>query len=1149
MGTQSDNSIVVGEIDRISGSGNAILNQGGYNLGPLPREVVGNKAIAIPLSSTWAICLTPFIDRETYISEFISTNGTPKDRFQIERAIESVQLSAADEVNHLNTRPSDPIKPGTTIDVQVTNSGSNGSYVFFEDGIGAELYVPFIPPGTETSIKVTDPSLPIMSAQIADSVFSDAPDPGSKLTLKIIGTKRSNAYAVHNSVPVRLPECPASTGDHVHASVISEERNYITAGISGLPASEKGEIGDSFELDLQLTPEMSEVTLIHEGIPIEIPAPELPFEGQTPVNVTDIGTNSVTAEVDFTKIAESQFEEGEELLVNDLRMYDDQLLGRYDGIPILINVTELPTVLPDTLTVVITDISVNDISAIIKTKLKKGDTLTIEDIEQRQNRIVGQYEAVPVTILPEETPPVLADSLDVTVTEISANKVVAEIRPNFEAGDKLTISHIERRGDRFVGQYNGIPVVLPLSVLPPITPETLDIAVTSVSKNQIAARITTEFDKGDEITVRKIEERGNEIVGHYDGIPVTLPGSELPPVLPDSLDAAITGISEQKIAASIKPHNRLKSIQVGSIITAEIESHEHGHLIGKYNEFPVWVPHNGDLIPNKLTVTINQLTDLGIFASFSALPEEAVPEVGEIIPAQIDSVSQVTAVAWVEVTGDFEPYAVPIVIPSLLNPQDTAGIEIVENNTYPLTGIVRSDKVGKEVTSVSEFELDTQRALVSLYNNSTGNAVVPWESALNSTNSVLREVNARRSVTYGRAEEALKENQAETSESLLEEFKAYVKSTEIPTQYQEKLLSEAQAYGRLITASEEEETPDSATNLQQIAINFDVRNQVDDVAADLPRPSCVNIKNWTPVFPHPFVVDRLRKLCSQFESVPSAARGVLDAAPVLSEAYWTIPPSEESAGKTTLDILPFAPDMSPQNVENKESDGNTTNIEVATDTENESDAGRESKVTDTFNGTNSSEPTTNHISKNSSDKEHLSKTSSGREDEPSVTDTPPKSEQEQADLPSKEAEDYIGNDHIDSERNGISIPKTTEQLRELRKKAEEAASDDPVRDISQPSVGSRYQRAEAIKEYVKTRANGICEGCKEPAPFDNADGEPYLEAHHVDELGKGGQDHPSKVVALCPTCHKRVHHGQNGTEFNTELRDKLRNGLADVGAE
>lgn len=82
-------------------------------------------------------------------------------------------------------------------------------------------------------------------------------------------------------------------------------------------------------------------------------------------------------------------------------------------------------------------------------------------------------------------------------------------------------------------------------------------------------------------------------------------------------------------------------------------------------------------------------------------------------------------------------------------------------------------------------------------------------------------------------------------------------------------------------------------------------------------------------------------------------------------------------------------------------------------------------------------------------------------------------------------------------------------------------------------------RSSAIRLYVLARTQGLCEGCGSNAPFVTPDGSPYLEAHHVNRLADEGPDHPNKVIALCPNCHSKVHHGLNGKAFNQKLRKRL----------
>ena len=68
-----------------------------------------------------------------------------------------------------------------------------------------------------------------------------------------------------------------------------------------------------------------------------------------------------------------------------------------------------------------------------------------------------------------------------------------------------------------------------------------------------------------------------------------------------------------------------------------------------------------------------------------------------------------------------------------------------------------------------------------------------------------------------------------------------------------------------------------------------------------------------------------------------------------------------------------------------------------------------------------------------------------------------------------------------------------------------------------------YYRNPIIAKAAKERAAGICQLCGKPAPFNDVDGNPYLESHHIVWLSNGGEDTVENTVALCPNCHKRMH--------------------------
>jgi len=111
----------------------------------------------------------------------------------------------------------------------------------------------------------------------------------------------------------------------------------------------------------------------------------------------------------------------------------------------------------------------------------------------------------------------------------------------------------------------------------------------------------------------------------------------------------------------------------------------------------------------------------------------------------------------------------------------------------------------------------------------------------------------------------------------------------------------------------------------------------------------------------------------------------------------------------------------------------------------------------------------------------------------------------------------------------IKEPKGSKKptLTELRKSALAV----PKNQTKEEKARVAYQRAEAIKKYVLARANGVCEGCEQPAPFMTSKG-PYLECHHLYRLADGGPDHPDNVIALCPNCHRAAHHAKNSSIIN-----------------
>lgn len=90
-----------------------------------------------------------------------------------------------------------------------------------------------------------------------------------------------------------------------------------------------------------------------------------------------------------------------------------------------------------------------------------------------------------------------------------------------------------------------------------------------------------------------------------------------------------------------------------------------------------------------------------------------------------------------------------------------------------------------------------------------------------------------------------------------------------------------------------------------------------------------------------------------------------------------------------------------------------------------------------------------------------------------------------------------------------------------------------------------FLRDEAVKAWVLARARGVCECCKKPAPFIDSFGAPFLEVHHLRQLAAGGSDTVTNAVAVCPNCHRALHHGR---EANA-LRESIYTSIADLVRE
>ena len=88
-------------------------------------------------------------------------------------------------------------------------------------------------------------------------------------------------------------------------------------------------------------------------------------------------------------------------------------------------------------------------------------------------------------------------------------------------------------------------------------------------------------------------------------------------------------------------------------------------------------------------------------------------------------------------------------------------------------------------------------------------------------------------------------------------------------------------------------------------------------------------------------------------------------------------------------------------------------------------------------------------------------------------------------------------------------------------------------------VTKQFMRDPKVQAFVRQEAAGTCELCQEPAPFVGDDGLPFLEVHHVVALADHGPDTVENAAALCPNCHRRLHHGRDRVKARARLYSQV----------
>jgi HNH endonuclease len=131
------------------------------------------------------------------------------------------------------------------------------------------------------------------------------------------------------------------------------------------------------------------------------------------------------------------------------------------------------------------------------------------------------------------------------------------------------------------------------------------------------------------------------------------------------------------------------------------------------------------------------------------------------------------------------------------------------------------------------------------------------------------------------------------------------------------------------------------------------------------------------------------------------------------------------------------------------------------------------------------------------------------------------------------------------EKRNASEPMADELGRQLAK------SVDPAKIFSKAKLrsGPPPKRTRTINDFVRDpyvvaaafmRSRDKCEmpQCGSQL-FNRQDGRPYLEVHHIVPLSEGGDDTLENAAALCPSCHRELHHGKLRLQKRAILKSEI----------
>jgi 5-methylcytosine-specific restriction endonuclease McrA len=692
-------------------------------------------------------------------------------------------------------------------------------------------------------------------------------------------------------------------------------------------------------------------------------------------------------------------------------------------------------------------------------------------------------------------------------------------------GDEIEVEIQSICGDSCIGHYSQFPVRIQFDRAVPteLKHQSLSVLIEAIYPDRAIAEPIWVTEADDEFHARVIDKQSNDALATNEGRLVVIPNS---PVISQG-KKVLVGPSESSNDAVATATVSARPVFQNTETTQLIRLPNTRGEIVNINSTPVVVDHLPD-VDSIVTLGVSEVNKDHIVPTVDALPEAHLPEEGSYI-----SVTRKNTGGNISVEVNQE---LPLKLPHLSPTQETTiMVQVLDRRSVSL--LVVAGSVDNNTDNLQQVYQHLRLAVLSVQQREYENASKHLNEASQSCSSELpvferllavQEVMIRVMIAISDSSEF-----DETAHMLSQEANRLHECEDAERSEVDAFLSaresEIRATERLLTALDE--LQDNITsNLQRIAQVMSAKPPAMKAAEHLTMaeksvtgtlfedqiPSLgmqAIIQEFEESFPG--TVDELQPFNTPKDNsdwlrhlVPEWIIDQTDTALPNTEAggdTWSRPATSETMG-----ITPIAEIENDNNshIESAQNSDETSTTEQTSTSRDDSEGGTE---TTSAGGTSSGTPTA-----------ETNETETQTEPESSTGRTNP---------------------------TGESPPTNLPKLRELRRRAEKESSENPKReDVSSSTTAtSRYKRSSAVREYALARAEGTCEVCEKDAPFINESGDPYLEVHHVNELSEGGADDPSIVGAVCPSCHKEIHYGKHGDELNEKLRERLQDGLGDVG--